>query len=123
MFIQVLLGTPKALNLRNITWHGFPYPEEIKPELCATLFIIIGSIGEILSQSHIAIDTIPYRPQVSDLMYHAHMLEGSFLQLNIEHKMSLEEILFQSPHIAQSHQIYWSTLLEHYYNQRYDTFI
>lgn len=117
MFIQVLLGTPVALNLRNITWHGFPCPHEIKPELGAVFFLVIASIGEILATKHFTVNSLPCRPQVSTLIYHSNLLEGCFPDL-LTYKTEIKNILLNSHHIAHSHLLYWDAILEHYFKSR-----
>ncbi|XP_021918733.1 endoplasmic reticulum membrane-associated RNA degradation protein-like [Zootermopsis nevadensis] len=119
VFIQVLLGTPVALNLRNITWHGFPCPHEIKPELGAVFFLVIASIGEILATKHFTVNSLPCRPQVSTLIYHSNLLEGCFPDL-LTYKTEIRNILLNSHHIAHSHLLYWEAILEHYFKSRYD---
>jgi hypothetical protein len=117
VFIQVLLGTPLALNLRNITWHGFPCPQEIKPELGAILFLVIASIGEILVTRHCTVDSLPCRPQVSTLIHHSNFLEGCFPDL-LRHRTEIKNILINSTHMAHSHLSYWDAILDHYFNSR-----
>ena len=41
----LLFGSPKSLNLRNVLWHGFASPGEIRPALAATFFSLVFSIG------------------------------------------------------------------------------
>jgi hypothetical protein len=117
-FIQVLLGTPLALNLRNVTWHGFPCPDEIKPELGAILFIVIASIGEILATQNCTVDSLPHRPQLSNMVYYSNLLEGCFPDL-LRHKMEVENVLLKSSHISHTHLVYWDAILEHYFQSRY----
>ena len=117
-FIQVLLGTPLALNLRNVTWHGFPCPDEIKPELGAILFVVIASIGDLLATNNFTVDSLPHRPQMSTMVYHSNLLEGCFPDL-LRHKMEVENILLKSSYISHSHLVYWDAILEHYFQSRY----
>jgi hypothetical protein len=113
----VLLGTPLALNLRNVTWHGFPCPDEIKPELGAVLFVVIASVGEILATKNITVDSLPHRPQLSTMVFYSNLLEGCFPDL-LKHKLEVENILLKSYHIPQFHFVYWDAILEHYYHSR-----
>jgi len=48
LFMRMLLGSPKTLNLRNIIWHGFCFPEEISNVFVNSLLLLISSIGKIL---------------------------------------------------------------------------
>jgi hypothetical protein len=44
LFLHLLLGTPRGLNLRNLAWHGFLVDQEVSPELASALVVIIMSI-------------------------------------------------------------------------------
>lgn len=59
---KCLLGTPLALNIRNICWHGFPAPKEICMDLAAALLVLISSFGELLNIADIS--SVPCRPKV-----------------------------------------------------------
>ncbi|KAJ4434776.1 hypothetical protein ANN_23347, partial [Periplaneta americana] len=118
VFLQVLVGTPKALNLRNVTWHGFPRPDEVKDEFGAVFFFVIASIGEILEIKLFTLDSLPYRAQVSTLFYHSKMLEGCFPDM-MDYDKEAIVMLLDSPHISHSHLMYWEVLLEHYFESRY----
>jgi hypothetical protein len=49
--LQILLGTPKSSNLRNVTWHGFL--ESLEPAYLAFLFVTIASFGKQLQNQTI----------------------------------------------------------------------
>lgn len=49
--LQCLIGPPSGLNLRNLIWHGFPYPGEIPIEFGHLLLVLVATIGRILVQS------------------------------------------------------------------------
>lgn len=46
--LSILFGSPKSLNLRNILWHGFAAPGEVRPTLAAAFFSLAFSIGSTL---------------------------------------------------------------------------
>lgn len=48
--LQCLIGPPIGLNLRNLIWHGFPYPGEIPTEFGHLLLVLVATIGRILLQ-------------------------------------------------------------------------
>ena len=48
LMLQLLLGSPFPLNLRNIVWHGFASPGELCISLCSCLLLLLPSIGLIL---------------------------------------------------------------------------
>lgn len=41
---KVIIGTPLALNLRNIVWHGFAFPGEISALFASALFTLTTSV-------------------------------------------------------------------------------
>ncbi|XP_052272944.1 endoplasmic reticulum membrane-associated RNA degradation protein-like [Dreissena polymorpha] len=48
--LQLFLGPPSSLNLRNVAWHGFPYPGEIPFRCILFLLVVIPSVGHILQR-------------------------------------------------------------------------
>ena len=55
----LLFGSPKSLNLRNILWHGFASPGEIKPALAAAFFSLVFSIGAKLHKDDLIRNVVP----------------------------------------------------------------
>ena len=35
--LRIVMGPPISLNLRNVTWHGFPQPGEMTPRYVLSL--------------------------------------------------------------------------------------
>ncbi|XP_077493297.1 endoplasmic reticulum membrane-associated RNA degradation protein-like isoform X3 [Amblyomma americanum] len=50
LLLQVIVGPPQSLNLRNIVWHGFVRPEEVDSRYAYLLICIILSLGEHINQ-------------------------------------------------------------------------
>uniref|UniRef100_A0A131YZR5 Endoplasmic reticulum membrane-associated RNA degradation protein n=1 Tax=Rhipicephalus appendiculatus TaxID=34631 RepID=A0A131YZR5_RHIAP len=50
--LQVIVGPPQSLNLRNVTWHGFVRPEEVDSRYAYLLICIVLSLGEQMMQRH-----------------------------------------------------------------------
>ena len=44
--LQVILGSPRALNLRNIAWHGFASPNEVHPGFYCLLLLLYLDVVE-----------------------------------------------------------------------------
>ena len=63
VLLQILLGSPLSLNLRNLAWHGFPLPGEMPPVLASTLLLLLPSIGHLLQ--HRGVRVKRHRPGVS----------------------------------------------------------
>ncbi|XP_077530794.1 endoplasmic reticulum membrane-associated RNA degradation protein-like isoform X2 [Haemaphysalis longicornis] len=47
--LQVIVGPPQSLNLRNVAWHGFIRPEELDKRYAYLLICILLSLGQQLS--------------------------------------------------------------------------
>lgn len=48
--LQVIVGPPQSLNLRNVVWHGFVRPEEVDGRYAYLLICIVLSLGEQMMQ-------------------------------------------------------------------------
>ncbi|GLH12880.1 Endoplasmic reticulum membrane-associated RNA degradation protein [Gryllus bimaculatus] len=115
VFLQLLVGTPLALNLRNIVWHGFPRQDELYPHFVSTLFSVILSIGELLLERNIDFFTIPKRKQIE--FPEATSLD-TFISVQ-EYCEEIFELFFHSNFIPKCHFSYWKYALEHYKNKRF----
>jgi len=38
--LRIVIGPPTSLNLRNIVWHGFPFPDEVPARYTCSTFVI-----------------------------------------------------------------------------------
>ena len=54
--LQLLLGSPRTLNLRNIAWHGFAFPGEVSAMFVSVLLAVFTSIGAKLRESPLTIE-------------------------------------------------------------------
>nr|CAD7404173.1 unnamed protein product [Timema cristinae] len=113
VFMQVLIGTPLGMNLRNIVWHGFPRPEEIKDHFVTTLLITVASIGELLETQGVDICQLPNRTPVVNLPECAEVLAGCFPNIHDYQEQVLE--------LNQPHSTTWDAILQHYIERRYGT--
>nr|XP_018897811.1 PREDICTED: endoplasmic reticulum membrane-associated RNA degradation protein-like [Bemisia tabaci] len=55
-FIQLLVGTPRSLNLRNVLWHGFIHPTEISDSLVTVLIVVLASIEALLNSKRFTVN-------------------------------------------------------------------
>nr|CAD7432869.1 unnamed protein product [Timema monikensis] len=111
VFMQVLIGTPLGMNLRNIVWHGFPRPEEIKDHFVTTLLITVASIGELLETQGVDICQLPNRTPVVNLPECAEVLAGCFPNIHDYQEQVLE--------LNQPHSTTWDAILQHYIERRF----
>ncbi|CAF3162351.1 unnamed protein product [Rotaria sp. Silwood2] len=49
LLLQLLIGSPKSINLRNVYWHGFVQYNEVSPKFIYLLLYLILQIGPILN--------------------------------------------------------------------------
>ncbi|XP_039248767.2 endoplasmic reticulum membrane-associated RNA degradation protein-like [Styela clava] len=61
--LQVLIGNPHGINLRNLVWHGFLGPAEIPHVFVSLLLCICESLASVLNLHE---DKIQQRPLISD---------------------------------------------------------
>ncbi|CAF4907847.1 unnamed protein product [Rotaria sp. Silwood1] len=60
LLLQLLIGSPKSINLRNVYWHGFVQYNEVSPKFTYLLLYLILQIGPILNDK-----VIPERQLIS----------------------------------------------------------
>lgn len=61
--LRVMIGPPTSLNIRNVTWHGFPYPGEIPRRCIWFMVLLVPSIGQVLEEQ--IITSIHHRQPVT----------------------------------------------------------
>lgn len=59
LILRTVIGPPTSLNIRNVVWHGFPYPGEIPRRCIWFILVIFPTIGSILQQQQIC--SLPHR--------------------------------------------------------------
>ncbi|KAJ1531671.1 hypothetical protein ONE63_000340 [Megalurothrips usitatus] len=104
---QTMLGTPIALNIRNICWHGFPAPQEIHADIAASLIVLITSFGEILQSVNLI--HFPCRPKIDKNVWARfvlHLKSNQVPQLNELENVVLSFIK-ECTIIPKTHQFYW----------------
>ncbi|CAF3510753.1 unnamed protein product [Adineta steineri] len=74
LLFQLLIGSPKSINLRNVYWHGFIQYNEISPKFTYLLLYLILRIGPIVNEK-----VIPERQFISYERFKNH----NFLPLDI----------------------------------------
>uniref|UniRef100_T1H2C6 DUF4209 domain-containing protein n=1 Tax=Megaselia scalaris TaxID=36166 RepID=T1H2C6_MEGSC len=52
----IFIGNPQTINLRNLIWHGFPYPSQIPEEFVSTLKLLIVNISKTLQKLNLKIN-------------------------------------------------------------------
>ncbi|KAL5285416.1 ERMARD family protein [Megaselia abdita] len=58
-FVRFLLGNPQSINLRNIIWHGFPYPSQIPTEFLSTLILVVVNFSQTLQRQNFELKRRP----------------------------------------------------------------
>ncbi|CAF0837554.1 unnamed protein product [Adineta ricciae] len=60
LILQLIIGSPKSINLRNIYWHGFVQYNEVSPKFSYLLLYLLIQIGPIIDGK-----VVPDRPFIS----------------------------------------------------------
>ncbi|CAG0886512.1 unnamed protein product [Darwinula stevensoni] len=107
--LQVLVGPPVSLNLRNLVWHGFLSPSEAYPVLPLLLIHAIMELGSSL-QRHTDINIIPRPPAVVS----SEIPSCPTLDLQVY----LKDIL-SSPYVMSEMKCIWLAACEYALSQRY----
>ncbi|ELK09997.1 hypothetical protein PAL_GLEAN10013324, partial [Pteropus alecto] len=47
--LEVFVGCPRGLNLRNVLWHGFAAPHEVPAKYCSTMVLLMAGLGQLLN--------------------------------------------------------------------------
>ncbi|WAR20382.1 EMARD-like protein [Mya arenaria] len=62
--LRLVMGPPTSLNLRNVAWHGFPFPGEIPARCIWFLILLVPSIGRVLEERLVPVLMLHREPMV-----------------------------------------------------------
>ncbi|XP_011183383.2 endoplasmic reticulum membrane-associated RNA degradation protein [Zeugodacus cucurbitae] len=120
--LRIIMGSPNAINLRNIVWHGFPHPKEIPNYYTSILIIIIHSLGSVLKKNKI--DKLSERPKATDLKILCDQVSN---QLSLPSKSLKESEYFEQIRdnvlLPKDFKQYWYRLLQYYERQQHWNFV
>nr|XP_036221061.1 endoplasmic reticulum membrane-associated RNA degradation protein isoform X2 [Bactrocera oleae] len=120
--LKIIMGTPNAVNLRNIVWHGFPNPKEIPDYYATLLIIIIHSLGSELKSKQIV--RLMERPKATDFKILCDQVSNQLLLPS--------ELVYESKYIEQikNHvwlhkalKQYWYRLFQYYERKKFWNFV
>nr|KAF6504973.1 ER membrane associated RNA degradation [Rousettus aegyptiacus] len=107
--LEVFVGSPRGLNLRNVLWHGFAAPHEVPAKYCSAMVLLTAGLGQLLKRylRH-AERALPRRPplaltRVGDL--------SVFPGVTHEVLSVLEELTKKSTFILRIMLPYWELAL------------
>lgn len=115
--LQVIIGPPSSLNIRNLLWHGFMSPGELSSRYIYFLLSIINSIGNHLRCQSLVEEMIPERPltkYVDDEKF-----VGLFPELNQTDILDIRKVIECSPVIFRACLPLWDLVLELYTDGRW----
>ncbi|XP_023337697.1 endoplasmic reticulum membrane-associated RNA degradation protein isoform X4 [Eurytemora carolleeae] len=84
--LQILVGSPLSLNVRNLAWHGFLQPGEIPPNLPPVIVSLIASIGGVIKDKSLTINS-----RSLNSIDKIHNIQESLPQLILYTQTELEE--------------------------------
>lgn len=130
--LNILIGTPNSINLRNIVWHGFPTVDEVPSYYVTILILIIISLAKIWNKEksknyHLLIE--------QDVVHHHKIIDfkNAFIKMKftqfdngyalLENKENQINLIDQSKFISSKHKIFWYNILNNYYTNNYMTSI
>ncbi|XP_036079629.1 endoplasmic reticulum membrane-associated RNA degradation protein isoform X2 [Rousettus aegyptiacus] len=115
--LEVFVGSPRGLNLRNVLWHGFAAPHEVPAKYCSAMVLLTAGLGQLLKRylRH-AERALPRRPplaltRVGDL--------SVFPGVTHEVLSVLEELTKKSTFILRIMLPYWELALIKFKSHRF----
>ncbi|XP_037931500.1 endoplasmic reticulum membrane-associated RNA degradation protein-like [Teleopsis dalmanni] len=116
LFMQILLGTPKSINLRNIVWHGFLNSNEVPPYYSSVLLLLLHTLGSKLG--NIKLEIIQ-RPHKEDYSYYWHQFDAVS---NIPSACQ-RDLIAKCCYIDDGFKAYWQQIFSYYENKQYWLFV
>ncbi|XP_039737875.1 endoplasmic reticulum membrane-associated RNA degradation protein isoform X3 [Pteropus medius] len=115
--LEVFVGCPRGLNLRNVLWHGFAAPHEVPAKYCSTMVLLMAGLGQLLN-SYLQHTEFPlvHRPPLA--LTH---LEDLIVFPDVTHEAPsvLEELLKKSTFILRIMLPYWELALIKFKSHRF----
>ncbi|KAK2185764.1 hypothetical protein NP493_223g04017 [Ridgeia piscesae] len=115
--LQLVIGRPKSLNLRNISWHGFVSPGEVPTHYVWLLLCITASLGAILVKQGICLKDIPHRASIT--FPQTEVLKDVFPDLSTGDLPQLRLLFKESVFIPATMQPLWTLALDAFAENRY----
>ncbi|XP_023337695.1 endoplasmic reticulum membrane-associated RNA degradation protein isoform X2 [Eurytemora carolleeae] len=110
--LQILVGSPLSLNVRNLAWHGFLQPGEIPPNLPPVIVSLIASIGGVIKDKSLTINS-----RSLNSIDKIHNIQESLPQLILYTQTELEEeSMVESLHPGQ--KLILLSILESFHERR-----
>ncbi|XP_022250419.1 endoplasmic reticulum membrane-associated RNA degradation protein-like isoform X2 [Limulus polyphemus] len=117
LFLQILMGPPISLNLRNILWHGFVAPSEVSSRHGYILLAIVRSFGEKLEKLGLKPEHIPCRSWLS--FQQTETWINCFPEITDSCMRIAEEIFRKTTALLPQMLPYWKEVLSCFRNQKY----
>ncbi|XP_021572987.1 endoplasmic reticulum membrane-associated RNA degradation protein isoform X2 [Carlito syrichta] len=115
--LQIFIGSPCGLNLRNVLWHGFASPQEIPPKYCSTMILLTAGLGQLLKSylQHSKL-TLAHRSFIT-----LTSLEDLLVFPDVTHEILsvLEEVMMKSTFILKIMLPYWEIALIKFKSHRF----
>ncbi|CAN7995413.1 unnamed protein product [Ixodes hexagonus] len=117
LVLQVIMGSPRSVNLRNVVWHGFVTPQEVDSRFAFFLICVAMSLGERLAESgawHVGV-VRRRRFSFTDM----EPLLRDFQGVGFDEQAFLM-LLEASPLVLPGRMPFWHTCVRLYNESRYD---
>jgi len=109
--LQVLVGPPVSLNLRNVAWHGFLRPGELDVQYVYVMLCVTASIGKLLEDRQIY--EIPRRDMIKITV------PTLFSDVDLSQLNDVSLLFAHSDFVAPSVAQFWHLSLELYTSCQY----
>jgi len=109
--LQVLMGPPASLNLRNVAWHGFLRPGELDVQYVYVMLCVTASIGKWLADQQIC--EIPHRDMIQV------SVPTLFSDEDLSELTEVSQLFVHSDFVAPAVFQFWQLSLELYASCQY----
>lgn len=117
LVLQIVMGSPRSLNLRNVVWHGFVTPREVDRRLPFFLICAAMSLGKRLAESGSQHEAIVRRRRFS--FVDTELALNDFLGVGFD-EQSFLSVLEASPLVLPGRMPFWHSCVQLYNESRYD---
>ncbi|XP_045165524.2 endoplasmic reticulum membrane-associated RNA degradation protein-like isoform X2 [Mercenaria mercenaria] len=109
--LRIVIGPPTSLNIRNVVWHGFPFPGEIPRRCIWFIMLLVPSIGQILKNKKVT--GLKCREPVS--FPSTALISDTKLFMDED----WPEVIVQTEFVSWKTEYFWKKVKQYYLKQRY----
>ncbi|KAK3733011.1 hypothetical protein RRG08_002615 [Elysia crispata] len=115
--LQVVIGPPISMNIRNIAWHGFLSEDELPRRYVYFLLLLMASIGKHLEYRGISPKTTLYRDYIS--LNAIDKIDAHFIELSHQDLSLAEQIICKSWVVNDGNKNFFKTAFYLFWSENY----